>query len=125
MADCTSTAAPSRLRDRSNWIVMLVDPSWLVEVIWVMPEIVLNWRSRGVATDDAIVSGLAPGKAAFTWIVGKSTLGKSLTGRARYAKTPKITIATISSVVMMGRRMNRAVTADLRKRGRCRPPAWA
>jgi len=37
----------------------------------------------GVATDDAIVSGLAPGRLACTWIVGKSTFGSALTGNKR------------------------------------------
>ena len=37
-------------------------------------------RSSGVATDDAIVSGLAPGSAALTWMVGKSTRGSGATG---------------------------------------------
>ena len=40
------------------------------------PEMVLNWRSRGVATEAAMVSGLAPGRVARTCMVGKSTLGK-------------------------------------------------
>jgi len=42
-----------------------------------------NCRSKGVATDEAMVSGLAPGRLADTWMVGKSTLGRSLTGKAR------------------------------------------
>ena len=42
-----------------------------------------NWLSSGVATDDAIVSGLAPGNVALTTRVGKSTLGRSLTGSSR------------------------------------------
>ena len=46
----------------------------------VMLAIVENCRSSGSATDEAIVSGLAPGSEALTWIVGKSTLGRSLTG---------------------------------------------
>ncbi len=47
------------------------------------PAIVVNCRSSGVATAEAIVSGLAPGSAAVTWIVGKSTFGRSDTGRSR------------------------------------------
>src|SRR5689334_9738199 len=81
MADCTSRAAPSRLRLRSNWMVTLVCPSELVEVIELMPAMVENCFSSGVATEEAMVSGLAPGTEALTWMVGKSTLGKSLTGR--------------------------------------------
>ena len=37
--------------------------------------------SSGVATPDAIVSALAPGKFALTVMVGKSTVGRSLTGK--------------------------------------------
>ena len=61
MAACTSRAAASMLRFRSNCRTMLVVPSWLVEVIWLMPAIRPNWRSSGVATAEAMVSGLAPG----------------------------------------------------------------
>jgi len=45
------------------------------------PAMALNWRSRGVATEEAMFSGLAPGRLADTLMVGKSTLGSSLTGR--------------------------------------------
>ncbi len=48
-----------------------------------MPAIVENCFSSGVATGGAIVSGLAPGSVALTVIVGKSTFGRSLTGRLR------------------------------------------
>ena len=57
----------------------------------------------------AIVSGLAPGRLALTWMVGKSTVGRSLTGSARYATRPKIRMPTMTSVVMTGRRMNSSV----------------
>jgi len=40
-----------------------------------MPAMVENWPSSGVATDDAMVSALAPGRLADTWMVGKSTFG--------------------------------------------------
>ncbi len=106
IADCTSSAAPSRLRLRLNWMVILVLPRTFVEVIESMPAIVENCFSNGVATDDAMVSGLAPGSDAFTWMVGKSTFGRSLTGKSLYAKTPKMTIAAMTNVVMMGRLMN-------------------
>jgi hypothetical protein len=58
-------------------------PCALAEVIESRPAMVVNCRSSGVATDEAMVSGLAPGSAAETWMVGKSTLGRSLTGRPR------------------------------------------
>jgi hypothetical protein len=105
MAACTSWAAPSMSRLSVNWIVMLVSPSALVDVIESMPAMVVNCFSRGVATAEAIVSGLAPGSDACTWMVGKSTLGRSLTGSRRYAISPKMTMAAISSVVRTGRRM--------------------
>jgi hypothetical protein len=52
---------------------MFVDPRALDEVISVTPAIRPHWRSRGVATEEAIVAGLAPGKPALTEMVGKST----------------------------------------------------
>ena len=67
---------------------------------------VVNCRSSGVATEEAIVSGLAPGSAAPTWMVGKSTLGRSLTGSPLYATTPKRKSPSITSVVITGRLMN-------------------
>ena len=80
IAVCTSRAAASMSRLSANWIVMPVVPSELLEVIESIPAIVLNCRSSTVATDDAMVSGLAPGTNAVTCSVGKSTFGKSLTG---------------------------------------------
>ena len=61
---------------------MLVLPIELTDVIESRPAIPVNWRSSGVATAEAIVAGLAPGRLAPTLIVGKSTVGRSLTGRA-------------------------------------------
>ena len=40
-----------------------------------MPAIRPNWRSSGVAMEEAMVSGLAPGRAAWTEMVGNSTWG--------------------------------------------------
>src|SRR6202142_830636 len=83
MFDCTSSAAPSMLRSRSNCMTMLVVPSADDEVIMLMPGIVAKARSSGPATDEAIVSGLAPGREALTEIVGKSTRGNAETGSWR------------------------------------------
>src|SRR6266516_7358521 len=94
------------LRSSENWIVIEVDPSPLDDVMLSMPAIVENCFSSGVATADAIVSGLAPGSDADTWIVGKSTVGRSLTGSRRYAVMPKTTRPTMNSTVVTGRRMN-------------------
>src|SRR5215510_9389424 len=87
-------------------MVICVRPWALVDVIESTPAIVENCFSSGVATADAIVSGLAPGRLAVTWMVGKSTFGRSLTGRKRYAIRPKTTMPAMISVVMTGRRMN-------------------
>ena len=83
MAACTSCAAASMFRESANWSVILVPPMVLDDVIASMPAMVENCFSSGVATAAAIVCGLAPGKPADTVIVGKSTLGRSLTGNKR------------------------------------------
>jgi len=80
MAACTSWAAASMLRSRSNCRVMRVLPRVLVEVMESMPEMLENSFSSGVATEAAMFSGLAPAMVALTCKVGKSTLGRSLTG---------------------------------------------
>ena len=72
----------------------------------VTPAIVANCFSSGSATADAIVSGLAPGRPALTWMVGKSTFGRSLTGNWRYAITPNTAMPSMISVVVTGRSMN-------------------
>src|ERR1051325_2689624 len=105
MAACTSCAAASRSRERLNWRVMDVEPREEADVMESRPEMVENWRSSGVATEAAIVSGLAPGRPAETWMVGKSTVGRSLPGSWRYAMMQNKTMASMTSVVMTGRRM--------------------
>src|ERR1044071_8660259 len=61
-----------------------------------------NWRSSGVATDDAMISGLAPGKFACTEIVGKSICGSGETGNNLKAPPPASAIAAVSSTVATG-----------------------
>ncbi len=70
-------------RDSENCSVMLVPPNVLDDVIASIPAIVENCFSSGVATAAAMVCGLAPGRPADTVMVGKSTFGRSLTGRSR------------------------------------------
>ena len=84
---------------------MLVVPSVLDEVISVTPAMWPNCRSRGVATEDAMMSGLAPGSEAATVMVGKSTCGRGDTGSTVNAIAPAIATATVSSVVATGRSM--------------------
>ena len=61
IAACTSVAAASTFLERSNCRTKLLCPWPLLEVISCSPGICMNWRSRGVATLFAIVSGVAPG----------------------------------------------------------------
>jgi hypothetical protein len=83
MAACTSCAAASMLRSSPNCSVICVLPCRLLLVIESMAAMVENSRSSVVATALAMVSGLAPGSEAVTEMVGKSTLGRSLTGSRR------------------------------------------
>src|SRR5437868_11746603 len=94
------------LRFKSNCKTTVVDPRLLVEVISVTPAMRPNWRSSGVATDEAIVSGLAPGRAAWTLMVGKSTWGRGATGNCEKATAPARATATVNRTVATGRRMN-------------------
>ena len=91
------------LRLRSNWTVIAVAPSELVDVIWDTPGICAIWRSRGCATEVAIVSGEAPGSDAETVMVGKSTCGNGATGSDGKATRPTRNTATMMSVVAIGR----------------------
>jgi len=52
---------------------MLAEPSPELDVISLMPAMRLNWRSSGVATAEAMVSGSAPGRLDWTLMVGYST----------------------------------------------------
>src|ERR1035441_4973534 len=99
MAASTSRAAPSMSRLRSNWRVIEVLPSELDEVISVTPAMWLNWRSSGVAIEEAVMSGLAPGKPAETEIVGKSTCGNGETGRTLKAMAPTSVMPAVNRVV--------------------------
>ena len=83
IAACTSRAAPSMLRARSNWTVIRVEPMELREVSSVTPAISASRRSSGAATVAAMVSGSAPGRLAVMAMVGKSTVGMLATGRKR------------------------------------------
>src|SRR3954454_16053607 len=87
-------------------MVMPVEPSPDDDVMLSTPAIVENCFSSGVATADAIVSGLAPGRLALTVIVGKSTVGRSLTGKRRYAVMPKNRMPAMTRTVVTGLRMN-------------------
>ena len=83
-----------------------LEPSELVEVSSVTPAIKANCRSSGVVTLAAMVSALAPGKSAETWMVGKSTCGSGAIGSIGKVTTPITSNPIASSVVPIGRRMN-------------------
>src|ERR1700679_2334465 len=108
MAASTSRAAPSMSRDNSNCRVIRELPTALCEVISVTPAIVPRCRSSGVVTLVATVSGLAPGSAADTTMVGRSTFGRGETGSRKNATPPANARPMVSSVVATGRRMNGA-----------------
>ena len=81
MAACTSRAAPSIDRSRSNWSVSEAPPMLLLEVSSDTPAIWPKRRSSGAASEVAAVSGSTPGRLACTWIVGKSICGSGAMGR--------------------------------------------
>src|SRR6201999_1358897 len=106
IAASTSEPAPSMLREISNCRTIWVELVWLDDVISDTPGIRANCDSSGCATDDAIVSGSAPGRLAETWMVGKSTSGNGATGNCGYAMMPTKRMPTISNDVAIGRRIN-------------------
>jgi len=53
-----------------------------------------------------MVSGLAPGNEALTWMVGKSTCGNGATGSIDQVTTPDRKSAAASSEVPIGLRIN-------------------
>jgi hypothetical protein len=69
-AACTSTAAASMSRLASNSSTSELCPSVLVELMVASPAMVENCFSSGSATELAMVSGLAPGSEALTWMIG-------------------------------------------------------
>ena len=79
---------------------MLVVPRKLEDVISVTPAILPNWRSSGVATEEAMISGAAPGRLAATEIVGKSTCGSEDTGSTRNAMAPANAIAMVGGLLL-------------------------
>src|SRR5690606_37633654 len=92
MAACTSRAALLMSRSRSNISCTRVDPSELRELISLSPEMAPSDCSSGVATLDAMVSGLAPDMLAETEIIGKSICGRGETGRNTSASPPVTTM---------------------------------
>src|SRR5690606_14928239 len=103
MAACTSRAAPLISRSRSNWMMIRVEPWLLRLLIWLTPAILPRDLSSGVATLEAMISGLAPGRLACTVITGKSILGSGETGNRPKLTPPSSRIARLISMVATGR----------------------
>src|SRR4029450_6948217 len=110
IADCTSAAAASMSRSRSNSMTIEVLPWVLLALMVLMPSIVANCLMRGVATDFAMVSGDAPGSEAETLMVGKSVRGSAATGSRPNANRPPTISAIDISSVATGRRMQSSET---------------
>src|SRR6202166_5464445 len=91
-------------------MVTLVVPRPLEEVISVTRAMRPNWRSRGVATEEAMISALAPGRLALTEMVGKSTCGRGETGSTLKAMAPAMAMPSVRSVVATGRWMKGSET---------------
>src|SRR6201991_4041301 len=81
-AVCTSSAAASMLRLRSNWMVMTLVPCEELDGIGEIPAMGQSWRSMVPGPGGAMVSALAPGRVAVTAMVGKSTRGSADTGKS-------------------------------------------
>src|SRR5438132_12809340 len=92
--------------ERPNCKVMRDEPTLLDEVISVTSAMTPRWRSSGVATVVAIVSGLAPGICANTEIDGNSTAGSGDTGNLTKAKSPASATPIVKRVVATGRSIN-------------------
>src|SRR5690554_4178795 len=92
-------------RPMSNMSMIRVEPSELRELISARPAIEPSDCSNGVATVDAMVSGLAPGMLADTVIIGKSICGSGATGSRKYDSAPVNNIASVANVVATGRMM--------------------
>ncbi len=105
IAACTSRAAPLMSRSRSNCRITRVEP-WLERLLMVLtPAMAPKERSSGVATVEAMTSGLAPGKLAWTTITGKSICGSGETGNRPKLTPPSSMIARLSNIVATGRLM--------------------
>ncbi len=102
-AACTSAAAASMSRLGSNSSEICVSPWMLVELLVTRPGMEENCFSSGVATDEAMLSGLAPARLAPTWIVGVSYLGSAEIGKFAQQITPATTALIQNSRVAIGR----------------------
>src|ERR1700761_6972530 len=81
---------------------MLVLPTLLRDVMSSTSAIEPRCRSRGVATELAITSGLAPGREAVTKMAGASIFGSGATGSKPNATTPHKATPSDNSVVAIG-----------------------
>ena len=125
MAACTSRAAALMSRSRSNTRMMRVLPWLLRLVISLMPAMPPSARSRGVATVEAMICGLAPGRLACTVMAGKSMFGSGDTASSPKLSAPTSRMARLISSVATGRTMNGAERFMVGRRPRRLPPRCA
>src|ERR1700759_3069432 len=78
---------------------MLVLPTLLREGMSSTSGMAPRCRSRGVATELAMTSGLAPGSDAVTKIAGASILGRGATGRSPKAAMPHKAAPNVNRIV--------------------------
>ena len=118
-AVCTSSAAASILRLRSNWMMIAVVPCDEVDDIDEMPAMVESCRSIGPATDEAMVSALAPGRVAVTCD------GREIDLRQRgNRQQPEAENAERDDRRRHQDRHDRPADTQLRQPHRLRPPPW-
>src|ERR1700737_4824533 len=108
IAACTSRGGPAISRSRPNVSWMFVLPTLLRDVMSSTSAIAPRCRSRGVATELAITSGLAPGSEALTKIAGASIFGRGATGSSVKATMPQRATPNVNKVVATGLEMKGA-----------------
>ena len=93
---------PSGMRSMPTY--KKVNPSQ-APIMVLTPAMAPKERSSGVATVEAMTSGLAPGRLAWTTITGKSICGSGATGNRPKLTPPSSMIARLSNIVATGRLM--------------------
>ncbi len=105
IAACTSRAASSVVRPKSNSTWICAPPSLAVDAICFTPGMRPRCRSSGATTVLAMVCALAPGMFATTTTPGNSIDGNAATPSSRYAMKPARISPIASSEVPTGRRI--------------------
>ena len=110
----TSWLAWAPFFSMTNWMMIWVNPSRVVERSSSIPETVLQISSSGLVTPLSISSTEAPRSTALTTTTGTSTLGNRSTPRRLNPARPMTSGAVRSMAVNTGRRMQISQIAILR-----------